>query len=110
MKAVTFIPIILSVAALIFSFYVFVDNRKKDRRDIFIRIHEPLISDSIHRGRRLLFEKAVDIESVKRLTDEEYRYINQAMAAYNLLGVYLKYGYVNERDVIEVWRVIQNSL
>jgi hypothetical protein len=62
-----------------------------------------VISDDIQRGRYLLFEKVVDAESVKRLTDEEYRDINRAIAAYNLLGVYLKNGYVNERDVMEVW-------
>lgn len=93
----------MSVVALVFSAYVFVDGRKRDRRDIFIKMHELLISDSIQRGRYLLFEKVVDIDSVKFPTDEEYREINQAIAAYNLLGVYLKNGYVNERDVVDVW-------
>jgi hypothetical protein len=97
------VPIVLSVIALAFSIYVFIDSRKRDRRDIFIKIHELLISDDIQRGRYLLFEKVVDQESVKRLTDDEYRDINRAIAAYNLLGVYLKNGYMNERDVMEVW-------
>ena len=103
MLIATVIPIVFSVLALAFSIYVFVDSRKRDQRDVFIKMHELLISDDIQRGRYLLFEKVVDEESVKRLTDEEYRFINRAIAAYNLLGVYLKNGYVNERDVMEVW-------
>jgi hypothetical protein len=103
MTAATLVPIVLSITALIFSIYVFVDSRKRDQRDIFIKIHELLIIDNIQRGRYLLFEKVVDEDSVKRLTDQEYRDINQAIAAYNLLGIYLKNGYVSQRDVIEVW-------
>lgn len=103
MPIATVVPIVLSIAALVFSFYVFLDSRKRDQRDVFIKIHELLISEDIQRGRYLLFQKVTDEESVRRLTDEEFRDINRSISAYNLLGVYLKNGYVNERDVIEVW-------
>ena len=99
----TLVPIVLSAVAVILSVYVFIDSRQRDRRDIFIKMHELLISNDSQRGRYLLFEKVVDYEAIERLTDEEYRDINRALAMYNLLGVYLKNGYVNERDVIEVW-------
>ena len=103
MTTVTLIPLILSAIAITFSIYVFIDSRQRDRRDVFIKVYELLISDGIQKGRYLLFEKVTDKESVERLTDDEYRHINRAVAAYNLLGVYLKNGYVSERDVIEVW-------
>jgi hypothetical protein len=48
-------------------------SRKRDRREIFIKIHELLISDSIQRGGYLLFEKVTDEESVRRLAAQEYR-------------------------------------
>jgi len=103
MSIATAVPVVLSVIALVFSIYVFIDSHKRDRRDTFIKIHELLISTDIQRGRYLLFEKVTDVESVKRLPDDEYRDISQAIAVYNLLGVYLKNGYVTERDVVEVW-------
>jgi hypothetical protein len=89
MPIATVVPIILSLVALAFSIYVFLDSHKRDQRDVFIKIHELLISDDIQRGRYLLFEKVVDEESVRRLTDEEYRDVNRAIASYNLLGIYL---------------------
>src|SRR5215831_1220907 len=38
------------------------------------------LSEDIQRGRYLLFEKVVDVDSVKRLTDQEYRDVNRAIA------------------------------
>ena len=97
------LPIVLSSRALGFSIYVFFDNRKRDQRNVFLKVHERLLSDDLQRGRYLLFEKVSDEASVARLREDEYRDINRALATYEALGLYLKNGYVIKRDVMDLW-------
>src|ERR1700761_3050107 len=89
------LSIVLSVFALCFSMYVFVDSRRRERRDMFLKIHETLINDDLQRGRQLLFIKVTDECSVESLNPDEYRDVNRALGTYNILGLYLKNGYVN---------------
>jgi hypothetical protein len=83
--------------------YVFVDSRRRERRDMFLKIHETLINDDLQRGRQLLFIKVTDECSVESLNPDEYRDVNRALGTYNILGLYLKNGCVNERDVLDLW-------
>jgi hypothetical protein len=97
------ISVAISVSALGFSFYVFFESRRRDRRDIFLTMHQLMIGDDPARGRYLLFQKVTDADSIAQLTDEEYRNINRALATYNALGLYVSNGYVRERDVMDMW-------
>src|ERR1035441_7470075 len=99
------ISIILSIAALVCSIYVFMVNRKQDKRSLLVKMHELLTSDRYQRGRSLLFEKVVDESSIKQLSGAEYREINGAISGFSLLGLYVKNGYVNENDVFEAWAI-----
>jgi hypothetical protein len=99
------ISITLSIAALIFSIYVFVNNRRLDKRNTLIKMHELLISDRHQKGRYLLFEKVTDESSVERLSDGDYRDINGAISGFSLLGIYVENGYINERDALEAWAI-----
>ena len=49
--------ILLSVVAFGFSLFVFVDSRRRDRRDVFLKINEYLTSEDILRGRYVLHKK-----------------------------------------------------
>jgi hypothetical protein len=97
------ISIVISVLALSFSFFVFFDSRRRDQRDLFLKMHELLISDDVLRSRYVLFQTVIDKESVERLTDSEWRDVNRALATLNALGLYLANGYVKERDVMDIW-------
>jgi hypothetical protein len=76
---------------------------RRDRRDIFLRIHELLYSDDLQRGRNTLFRKVTDVESIEELEDQEYRDVIRVLGAYNALGLYIKKRYVNEHDVLNTW-------
>ena len=95
--------IVLSIIALGFSLYVFADGRKRDRRDVFLKIHELLLSDDALRGRQLLYDKITDEASVERLTNDEYKDVHRAIGMLNALAYYMKSGYVNEADVMSMW-------
>jgi hypothetical protein len=96
-------PIAISILALFFSIYVFADNRKRDRRDVFLGIHQLLYSDDLQRGRNILFRKITNEASVEQLSDQDYRDVTRVLGAYNALGLYMKNKYVNERDVMNSW-------
>lgn len=97
------VSVIISIVAVAFSLIVFFDNQRKDRRDVFLRMHQLLIEDDLIRGRYLIFRKITDETSVQQLTEEEYRDINRALSTYNALGLYMANGYVRERDVMDMW-------
>jgi hypothetical protein len=78
----------ISLLAVGFSFFVFVDNRRKDQRDTFLRLHQILNDDDMQRGRYLLFQKAFDQASVEQLTDSEWRDMNRVVSTFNTLGLY----------------------
>jgi hypothetical protein len=99
----TLIPIIISAAALVFSFYTFTNSRRQDRRSVMLKMRELLVSEDLQRGRYLLFNKVIDEASVRQLDGQEYRDINRALATYNLLGLYVERGYVDEEDIMDVW-------
>ena len=97
------ISVIISVLAFSFSFFVFLDSRKKDQRDIFLKMHELLIGSDLQRGRYILLQKVTDEASVERLTETEWQDINRVLATFNALGLYLVNKYVRERDVMDLW-------
>jgi|SRR5579859_3279261 len=97
------LTVTISILALSFSLFVFVDSRRKDQRDLFLRLHQLLNDADMQRGRYLLFHKAADEASVERLSDDEWRDINRALATFNTLGLYVSKSYVSEHDVLEIW-------
>jgi hypothetical protein len=97
------ISVLIAFLALGFSLFAFLDGRKKDRRDIFLQIHQLLISEDLRRGRFILFQKITDEDSVERLSDGEWRDVDRALSTYNALGLYIAHRYVKERDVMDLW-------
>jgi hypothetical protein len=91
--------------ALGFSLYVFVDSQRRDRRDIFLKVNEYLTNDDILRGRHILFQKVTDEASVEHLNVHDFRDVNRAITAYNMLALYVKNQYVDERDVMDMWAI-----
>ena len=65
--------VITSVVALLISMYVLIDTRRRDRRDLFLRLHEQLIGEDPQRGRYLLFQLAD--RPIDALSEEEFRCI-----------------------------------
>lgn len=44
------ISVVISLMAVGFSILVFVDNRRRDQRDLFLRIHQQMIGERLQRG------------------------------------------------------------
>jgi hypothetical protein len=95
--------IVLSAVAVAFGIFVFVEGRQRYKRDVFLKIHELMISEDQYRGRQLLLSRDLDDASIEKLTLKDRANISRAIATYDTLGLYLRRGYLIENDVIEMW-------
>ena len=91
------------MAALALSVFVFTEGRRRYKRDLFLKLHEILISEDQYRGRQLLLSRNFDETSIEELRPSERANISRAIATYDTLGLYLRRRYLIEADVISMW-------
>jgi hypothetical protein len=96
-------PIIRSLVAIAFSIFAFLEGRRRHKRDLFLKIHELLISEDQYRGRQLLLSREFNDESIESLSPGERANISRALATYDTLGLYLERRYLIESDVMSMW-------
>jgi len=97
------LSVVISLLALALSGWVFIDSRRRHRRDLFLRIHEQMISEDQHRGRQLLLAGNHDRNSIEELPREVRANVSRALAMYDTLGLYTRRGYLVEQDVFDMW-------
>ncbi|WP_433305088.1 DUF4760 domain-containing protein [Actinoplanes sp. CA-030573] len=97
-------PIVISSIALGFSVFAFREGRIRYKRDLFLKIHELMISEDQYRGRQLLLMGTFrDDNSIESLPADQRANISRALGAYDTLGLYLRRGYLIEEDVMTMW-------
>jgi hypothetical protein len=95
--------LVISLIALLFSAFVFAHNRRDDKRDLLLRMHEHLLTTGQQEGRRTLFEMYEQKRSPDDLTSNEFNSINYALSAYNMLGYLFHEKYISRSDIIALW-------
>ncbi|MDA4891939.1 hypothetical protein PFZ55_34210 [Streptomyces sp. MS2A] len=95
--------IIISAIAVTISLLSLYVNRRKDRRDTFLKLHELLISPELQNGRRILFELYARGGRVEDLPPDDYTSVNRALAVFDAAGLYCHMKYVSEKDVLDLW-------
>ncbi len=96
----------VSGVAFLFSLALWLERRRQDKRDMFLRIHDALVEPDLQRGRRLLFARTwtvADVDDCFRTRPEEWDLINGAMAMFDVFALYAEMGYVKEDLVIREW-------
>jgi hypothetical protein len=98
----------IASAALAFSVATFITtfltNQRKDRRDLFLRIHEGLVSVDQQRGRHLIHELlGTQRKNAGDLTDDQREAINNALSTLNVACFYYVRRYINPDDMLETW-------
>jgi hypothetical protein len=99
--------IALSAAALAVSLSSFLATflaaRRRDRRDLLLRMHERLTTADQQRGRRLLYVMSESGRLVEDLSDDDYELVNNALASLNTLGIYYQRRYVPRPPLLELY-------
>lgn len=98
----------LSVAAAAFalSVYTLFANRRQNRRDLFLSLHEKLTHPDLQTGRTLLRERINshrDAARMRRWRPDDYRLVASAIAMFDILGLYVQKRFVDEELVFAEW-------
>ncbi|MFF2124511.1 hypothetical protein ACFVW1_03755 [Streptomyces olivochromogenes] len=95
--------LVVSVIALLVSGVAVRYTTRIDKRDVFLKLHETLISPELQRGRRVLFDLYRRQGVVEDLSQEDYELANRALAALDVAAYYCEKKYVSEQDFLDLW-------
>jgi hypothetical protein len=99
------VSLAISGAALALSAGAFALSLRRDRRDLFLRVHEGLVTTEQQSARRRLYQLYEQGKQVEDYSDDDYAIVNNALAALNVLGIYYERRYIKPRDVMQFWAV-----
>jgi hypothetical protein len=97
------LSIVISSVAVIVSFISLFVSRRKDKRDIFLKLHELLVSPELQNGRRVLFQLHARVGRVEDLSEADYASANRALASLDIAGLYCHKKYVSEKEILDLW-------
>lgn len=100
------LTVMLAGVALVVSFGALAFNYRKARQETFLNIHDKLIAVDLQEGRRLLYNEINAPEDPARLLREDpvnYAKVNRALVMFDVLGLYVKRGYISKTWVLDEW-------
>jgi hypothetical protein len=96
------VALFLAVLGLGVSLFTVWLSVRQSRLDAYTRMHEMLVSPEVARGRRILF-LAHGQGNLPEPGDADWDAINQSLAVYDTLAVYMQRKIVNQRLVLSAW-------
>ena len=103
---IALVPIVIACAAFAFSVFTWQERAAKDRRDLFLKLHERLNDIDLQRGRRILAERIKSIEDAATLLHDspnDYELVFRALAMYDVAALYAERGYIDRKLFLEDW-------
>ncbi|MET4704532.1 hypothetical protein [Frigoribacterium sp. UYMn621] len=100
------LSVLISLAAFGFSLLTYLQQRKKDQRDLFLQLDQRLSAPEVSDGRRLLLSHQRtpdDFVTMRADTPEDFTAINSAIALFDVLSMYVERKYINRDLVFEEW-------
>lgn len=102
------LALFVSAGALILGVVNFLQAHRRDKRDLFLRLHETLVEPDVVAGRRALYKvKSEDDAEAVCGNEEISTRIYRALAMFDVLGLYVESRWIDERTVLREW---SNSL
>ncbi|MBP8538573.1 hypothetical protein [Streptomyces sp. MK37H] len=105
-SVVAFFSLLIAAAALAFSIRTHWDGIKRNRRDLFLSLHERLSHPDQVRGRTLLREEissAAEAEKIRKKRRADYELAMSAINMLDILGLYVDKKYVDKELVFDEW-------
>ena len=95
---------VVAGVALAVSLFAYFAGRWRDRRDLFLRVHERLAAADLQEGRRLIHELLRDQQrKVGELEPRQRDLINYTLSNLNVACFYYRRRYVRRKDMKEMW-------
>lgn len=96
------VALFLAVVGLAVSLFTVWLSVRQSRLDAYTRMHEMLVSSETARGRRILYLAHAQ-NQLPEPGDADWDAINQSLAVYDTLAVYMQRKIVSERLVLSAW-------
>src|SRR5262249_46054511 len=100
------IPIVISIAAFVFSLFTWRERKAQDQRDLFLQIHERLAEVDLQHGRRILFQdiqSAKDARALSRNNPRDYDLASRALAMLDIAALYVEHDYIDKKLFMNEW-------
>lgn len=109
---VSYIALIFSAAALIFSIFAWRDRKRQEKRDLFLELHERGHDVELQRGRRILYRvcSVEDAQALFNQKPEDYDCANKALWMLDIAALYAEQGYIDREIFIQEWGFVYESI
>jgi hypothetical protein len=96
------LPIVVSLVALTISVLSYRQRRVSEKRELFLRVNDTLVSLDMQRGRELLAEVADEDAWWEVRTREVREQINRSLAQFDVMALYVEKKYLDADTVLEI--------
>ncbi|MEU0787496.1 hypothetical protein ABZ341_38895 [Streptomyces sp. NPDC006173] len=106
MDWIAFLSMLSAAAAVLYAVAISRDRRRQERRNLFLSLNEKLMHPDLQRGRALLRELiggTRDADILFARQKDAHWVISQAVAMFDLLGLYVDRDYIDEDLVMAEW-------
>jgi hypothetical protein len=91
-----------SLAAVAIAVRNYTDAKARDRRDLFLTVHERLLEPEMVAARRVLYKLSSEA-GVRGLREEDTTRVYRLLAMYDLVGLYVESNWISKKTVLEEW-------
>lgn len=103
------VGIALALAAVIVSLITILLSRRQQQLSSFLQIQDVMLGEDLQHGRRLIY-RAASGSPVPAPDTADLHTVARALAVFNLLGSYVRWGMVPRRWVLDFWHTRLRSL
>lgn len=103
----------IALLALGVNAWTFLDRRRVDRRDLFLKLHEAMLDPSLQRGRMILYRRCGSEKAVAEMAEQDvdsFLLANRALAMFDLMARYVHTGHLSRSDAMEEWAYSTSNL
>jgi hypothetical protein len=100
----------ISLSALFLSAFVFLHNRRANKRDLLLKIYEQLLAPDRQHGRRVLFELLERGGKAADLSADDFLAVNHALASLDLMSFLFVKRYIPRADAVAFMGINRNSV
>lgn len=108
----SYIALIFSAAAFVFSVFAWRDRKRQEKRDLFLQLHERGHDVELQRGRRILY-RVCSVEDARDLFNqkpEDYDCANKALWMLDITALYAEQGYIDREIFMQEWGFVYASI
>lgn len=109
---VSYIALIFSAAAIVFSIFTWRDRKSQEKRELFLQLHERGHDIELQRGRRILYriDSVEDAQALFKNKPEDYDCANKALWMLDIAALYAEQNYIDCEMFMQEWGFVYESI